>query len=111
MIIAIVFAFLIFIVGGFGIINSKNIVKTIIALNISQTALILIFVFSAKEMGVSIPIVGIETGAMVDPVPQALIITAIVIGASTTALALMMSIKIFHYYGTLEWKKIFERVD
>lgn len=109
MIIPIAVAFLIFIIGGFGIINSKNIVKTIISLNIAQTALILIFVFSAKEMGESIPIIGIAKAPMVDPVPQALIITAIVIGASTTALALMMTVKIFHYYGTLEWKKIFEK--
>lgn len=109
MIAPIIVAFLVFIVGGFGIINSKNIVKTIISLNIAQTALILIFVFSAREMGSSIPIVDIAEASMVDPVPQALIITAIVIGASTTALALMMSIKIFHYYGTLEWKKIFDK--
>jgi multicomponent Na+:H+ antiporter subunit C len=47
----------------------------------------------------------------VDPLPQALIITAIVIGASITALALMMTIKIFHYYGTLDWREIFERND
>lgn len=109
MIAPIIIAFLIFIIGGFGIINSKNIVKTIISLNIAQTALILIFVLSAREMGSSIPILGIADGPMVDPVPQALIITAIVIGASTTALALMMTVKIFHYYGTLEWKKIFEK--
>jgi multicomponent Na+:H+ antiporter subunit C len=46
---------------------------------------------------------------MVDPLPQALMITTIVIGASTTALALMISIKIFHYYGTLEWDELLER--
>lgn len=108
MIFPIAISFIIFVIGGFGIINSRNIVKTIISFNIAQTALILIFVFSARQMGSSIPIVGLAKDIMVDPVPQALIITAIVIGASTTALALMMSIKIFHYYGTLDWKKIFE---
>jgi multicomponent Na+:H+ antiporter subunit C len=46
---------------------------------------------------------------MTDPLPQALMITAIVIGAAITALALMLSIKIFHYYGTLDWKELIER--
>jgi multicomponent Na+:H+ antiporter subunit C len=38
-----------------------------------------------------------------------MMLTAIVIGASITALVLMMSIKVFHYFGTLEWEKIIER--
>jgi multicomponent Na+:H+ antiporter subunit C len=48
-------------------------------------------------------------GDMVDPLPQALMITAIVIGASVTALGLFMSGKIFHYYGSLSWFEIFSR--
>lgn len=104
-------ALVIFSLGGVGILQSKNIVKTIIFLSVVQTSLILVFVFAGTKLGSGIPILDIEKVKMVDPLPQALIITAIVIGASTTALALMMSVKIFHYYGTLEWKRIFERAD
>jgi multicomponent Na+:H+ antiporter subunit C len=46
---------------------------------------------------------GIE---IVDPIPQALMITTIVIGSTITSLALMLCIKIFHHYGSIEWKVI-----
>jgi multicomponent Na+:H+ antiporter subunit C len=44
---------------------------------------------------------------MVDPLPQALMITTIVIGSTITSLALMLCIKIFHHFGSIEWKVIF----
>jgi multicomponent Na+:H+ antiporter subunit C len=78
-------------------------------MNIVQTAIILILIVLAGRTGDSVPIVGMGNGNMVDPLPQAMMITAIVIGASVTALALFMSGKIFHYYGSLNWRDIFER--
>ena len=39
-----------------------------------------------------------------DAVPQALMITAIVIGVAVTAVALMMFIALYHRYGTTNWK-------
>jgi multicomponent Na+:H+ antiporter subunit C len=41
-----------------------------------------------------------------DPLPQALMITAIVIGVSVTAVALTMFITMYHIYGTTNWGKI-----
>ena len=46
---------------------------------------------------------------MVDPVPQALVLTAIVIGLAVLALALSLAIRLFHHYGTLNLKKIREQ--
>jgi multicomponent Na+:H+ antiporter subunit C len=90
----------------FGICVSDNIIKSIICFNIVQAAVILLFILLAGYSGSSVPIVSELIGEMVDPLPQALMITAIVISASITALALMFSVKIFHFYGTLSWKEL-----
>ncbi|PAB57257.1 sodium:proton antiporter [Anaeromicrobium sediminis] len=101
--------FIVVLIGVYGLATSKNMIKSIICINIIQTAVILLFLnFGHVENGF-IPILSEETKVMVDPLPQALMITTIVIGASITALSLMLSIKIFHYYGTLNWKELIER--
>jgi multicomponent Na+:H+ antiporter subunit C len=46
---------------------------------------------------------------MVDPLPQAVMLTTIVIGLGVTALALALSIKIYDEYKTLNTKKLLEK--
>jgi len=43
---------------------------------------------------------------MVDPVPQALVLTSIVIGVAVLALALSLAIRLYEYYGTLNLRKV-----
>ncbi len=104
-----VLSFIIVLIGIYGLCNNKNIIKSIVYLNIIQTAVILIFLNIGNINKDSAPIITDAVTKMADPLPQALMITTIVIGASITALALMLSIKIFHYYGTLNWKKMIKR--
>jgi multicomponent Na+:H+ antiporter subunit C len=40
-----------------------------------------------------------------DPLPQALVITAIVVGIAVTAVALIMFIAMYHKFGTTNWIK------
>ena len=47
------------------------------------------------------PPIGESAAPAADPVPQALMITAIVIGAAVTAVGLMMFIALYHRYGNL----------
>jgi len=47
-----------------------------------------------------------ETTPVVDPVPQALVLTAIVIGVGVLALALALAIQVYRHYGTLDVAKI-----
>jgi len=105
----IIFALAIIGVAIYGICVSDNIIKSIICFNIVQAAIILLFILLAGFSGNEIPIITEMTKSMVDPLPQALMITAIVISASITALALMFSVKIFHYYGTLSWTELGEK--
>ena len=48
---------------------------------------------------------------MNDPVPQALVLTAIVIGVGVQALALALIIRIKHQYGTLDMKQIRDAME
>jgi len=101
---------ILFFIGIYGICARRNIIKTIIALSIMQASVILFFV-SITDVSSSAPI-GSEVFLMTniatlsDPVPQALMLTAIVIGISVTALCLAMFVTLFHKYGTTNWKKV-----
>lgn len=109
MILDLVLALAIIGVALYGICMSDNIIKSIICFNIIQAATILLFILLAGEYGDIIPIISNMKGQMVDPLPQALMITAIVISASITALSLMISVKIFHAYGTLNWQDLSQK--
>lgn len=104
--------FLVFCTSTYCLMCSTNLIKSLVAFGIIETVIILIFVHLASLSGTGIPILesDIAFGSnMADPLPQALMITAIVIGASIKALILIMSIKLFHYHGSLNWKDIFEK--
>ena len=52
------------------------------------------------------PIVGEISGVYADPLPQALVITAIVVGIAVTSITLIMFISMYHNYGTTNWLKV-----
>mgnify|MGYP006273196421 CR=1 FL=1 len=91
-------------IGLYMMIANKNLVKKIIGLNLFQTAIFLLFIASAYVEGGSIPIVptgGPEGGLYVSPLPHVLVLTAIVVGVSLTAVGLALCIRIYDEYGTL----------
>lgn len=99
----VVFALLLCI-GLYMMIANPNLVKKIIGLNLFQTAIFLLFIASAYVDGGSIPIVpsgGPDGGLYVSPLPHVLVLTAIVVGVSVTAVALALCIRIYDEYGTL----------
>ena len=61
---------------------------------------------SAKVAGGTAPIAGAPGAAYANPLPHALILTAIVVGISTTAVGLALIIRIHQAYGTLEEDEI-----
>lgn len=99
-------AIIIFFIGIYGIVARRNILKTVICIGIMDTAIILYFV-SSKVAFSKAPIVAdtINSGHIADPIPQALMITAIVIGVGVTAVALTMFINLYHKFGTTNWEK------
>jgi multicomponent Na+:H+ antiporter subunit C len=93
-----------FLVGMYGLLARRNIIKTIISMGIIQSGIILFFL-TINYTRNSIPPIGINLEKTSDPLPQALMITAVVIGISITAVSLIMFITLYHRYGTTNWNK------
>ena len=92
--------------GLYTIISQKNLIKIIIGINIIEAALILFLLTIGYKTGGTAPILDGQYQLLVDPLPQALALTAIVIGASTTALMLALTIKLYKRYNTLNIDEI-----
>lgn len=96
-------AMILFSIGFYTLIMRRNVIKKIIGLNIMQTAVFLFLVsVGYLEGGVAAIVVqGAEYSKMVNPIPQALVLTGIVIAVSINALALSLVVKLYEHYGTL----------
>ncbi len=97
-------------VGLYCVLARTNIIKSIIGLSIFQSAVFLLYISMDKVDGGTAPIIqeGVENQVFANPLPQVLILTAIVVGISTTALALAVAVRIKEAYGTIEEDKIQE---
>jgi len=95
-----------FFIGVYGLVARRNMVKAIISLGIMQSAIILYFLAAGAPVHPVPPIGDVSAAvAVADPLPQAMMITDIVIGIGTTAVALTMVIHLYHQYGTTNWLK------
>lgn len=106
--ISLITGFLLIILGLWGILTQKNIIKIIIGFSIFDTGLHVILVTIAYVRGGTAPIIDKAVKAseainkVVDPVPQALVLTAIVIGLGVTALMLVYALKLYQNKKSLE---------
>ncbi len=100
-----------FFIGLLGVVVHRNIFKTIIAINIMDVGAIL-FLLTVDVQPDSVPPVGsVDLARMVDPLPQALMITAIVIGISVTAVSLTIFISLVRRHGSSDWTKLIHRIE
>lgn len=99
-----------FLIGLYTMITRKNMIKKIIGLNIMDTSVFLFFISMGSVQGGRAPIVIPGSGDVVyvNPLPQALILTAIVVGVSVTAFALALTVRLYGDYGTLDADRIRE---
>ncbi len=97
-----------FFIGIAGIFSSRRILKTIVCIGIMEVAVITFFLTMFATPEDTAPI-GIESMAVSDPLPQALMITAIVIGVAVTAISLCMFISLYHLYGNSNWTAIHKK--
>ena len=100
---------LLFAIGLYGVLVKRNLIKIIIGLTIMEYATFLFFavIGYVKEGKPPIIIKGLEEGVvLVDPLPQALVLTAIVIGLATTALIVSIAVRIYERYGTFDVREI-----
>lgn len=92
---------ILFCLGIYTIITKKNLIKIVIGFTIVESSLIILLILVSYKPSGTAPILDKAYEIVVDPIPQGLALTAIVIGASVTALMLALVIKIHKRYGTL----------
>ncbi|GET34026.1 cation:proton antiporter [Prolixibacter bellariivorans] len=109
--ISLVVGFLILLIGIWGILTRKNILKMVIGFSLFDTGTHIIIVALGYVRNKTAPILdqaNLQTNTaqkIVDPVPQALVLTAIVIGLGVTALMLVYAMKLHNEKKTLNIEK------
>lgn len=106
-------------IGLYAMIAKNNLVKKIIGMNIFQIAIILFYVTMATKLDATIPIIrhghghghgaheaGIRAAEYMNPLPQVLMLTAIVVSVATLGVALALAVSIYRHYDTLEEDEI-----
>ncbi len=103
-----VLAILLFLIGLYGVLVKRNLIKIILGLMIMEYAVNLFFTLIGYRNDGTSPIhsKGFENAVFVDPLPQALVLTAIVIGLGTTALLVSIAVRIYQRYNTFDVRKI-----
>ena len=104
-----VFAVLLMI-GFYAVIAKLNLIKKLLGLSLFQSAVFLLYITMGKVDGGTEPIFHAELSHQVfsNPLPQVLILTAIVVGISTMALGLGIVVRIKEEYGSIEEHEIRE---
>lgn len=99
--------FLLITLGLYGMVLKRNYIKKVIGMTIFQAAIILLFILAAYKEGATVPVldkanVGENPEAYVNPLPHALMLTAIVVGVATVGVALSLLIRIYKGFGTVD---------
>ncbi|MFQ5898350.1 MAG: cation:proton antiporter subunit C [Candidatus Methylomirabilia bacterium] len=107
---------LLMMIGFYAMIAHGNLLKKVIGMNIFQTAIILFFLSTSAKRGATLPIVshgvlepGVEPAHFMNPLPHALMLTAIVVMVATLGVALAVLVKIYRTYGSFEEDVILNR--
>ncbi|HEY9079964.1 cation:proton antiporter subunit C [Magnetovibrio sp.] len=99
-------AIVLMMVGFYTVIAQHNLTKKVVGLNIFQVAVFVFYISMGKIEDGSAPILKDGVEIYSNPLPHVLILTAIVVGVATTALALALVVRIHHSYGTIEEDEI-----
>lgn len=104
-----IMCFILFLVGLYGIVTRRNLIKIVISFTIMEFSVFLFFALIGYVKGGEAPIITKnlpENVVFVDPLPQAMVLTAIVIGLATSAMLLAIAIRLYKKYGTFDIRKI-----
>ena len=99
-----------FCIGLYAVLRKRNLIKIIIGIIICEYAANLFFILMGYRLEGRAPILDpastIEN--MVDPLPQSVVLTTIVIGMATTILLVALAMRLYEKYGTFDITKIRE---
>ncbi len=88
--------------GLYIMIARYNLIKKIIGLGVFQTSIFYLYITMGKVHGGTAPILAEGYPLYSNPLPHVLILTAIVVGVATTAVALALIVRIYEEYDTIE---------
>ena len=98
-----------FLIGFYAMIAKKNLIKKVLGFNIAESSIFLFMISTADVEGGTVPIMMHRSEVLyANPLPHCLILTAIVVALTTTAVALSLAVKIYERYGTLDAEKLME---
>lgn len=99
-------------IGFYAVVAKLNLVKILLGLSLFQSAVFLFYISMGKIDGGTAPIFLPDATDQIytAPLPQVLILTAIVVGISTMALGLGIVVRIKEEYGTIEEDEI-QKID
>ena len=100
---------LLMMIGLFIVLSRGNLVRKVIGLSLFQTSVFILFISMGKVRGGTAPILDPNFTVYSNPVPHVLILTAIVVGIATTAVALALVVRLHAAYGTVEEDEINEQ--
>ncbi len=107
-----VLTFALLLIGVYAVVAKKNVIKIIVGVLILDYAVNMFLVLVGYRTGGRPPILTkgqplselVSTG--VDPLPQAMVLTSIVIGLGIVALMVAMAIRLYEKYGTFDMNEI-----
>ena len=92
-------------IGIYGMIVCSNYMKKLMCMNIMQVSIIFFFLTFGQKDGATIPVTMnnlFSADAYINPVPHALMLTAIVVSLGITGVGLALLMRIKDIYGTIE---------
>ncbi len=118
------FTMILLVIGLYGMMMKKNLVKKLIGMTIFQVAVIIFYIASSAKWGGTVPIIkgvdiekvhhglnqAISTADYINPLPHTLMLTAIVVGVATTGVAFALVISIYKRYKTLDEAVLLKRM-
>ena len=100
--------FILFAIGLYAVVTKKNLIKIIIGVIVMDYAIHLFLILIGYRKGGAAPIIDKGTVAKefirfsVDPLPQAMVLTSIVIGLGLIALMVSICIRLYEKYRTFD---------
>ena len=92
--------------GLYVVMVNSNLVKKVLGLNLFQTSVFVFYISLGKLDAGTAPILAPDLDRYSNPLPHVLILTAIVVGVATTALALSLIVRIHRAYRSVEEEEI-----
>ena len=105
---------ILFFLGVYGIATCSNYMKKLICMNIMQVAVIFFFLCLGQKLGGTIPVTlsdVILAEEYINPLPHALMLTAIVVSLGTTGVGLALLMRIKDKYGSMEEEDIIKKEE